>query len=173
MAAATSDDVSVHFGRGGAGNIAKHSLKDSQSPSHGADAPSRRREPSGRRFSTGIGGSGNIALARQLDRQNAEDETARLLYDIQAPGIVLVDDGYYTGIGGAANTHRPTEAEINEARGNNEHMRRQSLARINQRRESPAARRKAESPSSSWNSRRMSVAESMKDYLKNRRMSKT
>jgi len=169
----TSDNVFVHFGRGGAGNVTKPSFKDSQSPSHAADSTSSRRELSSRRFSTGIGGSGNIALARQLERQNEEDETARLLYDMQAPGIVLVDDGYYTGIGGAANTQRPTEAEINEARENNEHMRRQSLARINQRRESLAASSKAESPTSSWNGRRMSVAESMKEFLKNRRMSKT
>jgi len=197
----TGDNVAVHFGVGGAGNVVRSSLKDARRPSQGGEddsQPTNRRNSrgaSGRRFSTGIGGRGNIAFAndlQHLDEKDAEgDETARLLYDMQAPGIVLVDEGSHTGIGGAANIYRPGEAEITEARENNENIRRQSLAGINRRRESilsAAANRSSQGdndndndsstpPSINWNSppgggtggRRQSVADSMKEFIRGQR----
>ncbi|KAL6243755.1 hypothetical protein RBB50_009188 [Rhinocladiella similis] len=110
-------------------------------------------------------------MANQLERQNEVEETARLLYDMQTPGIVLSDDSYYTGIGGFANKHHPTGAEIEEARQNNDNMRRQSIASITKRRDSHASS-VHDSPSSSWNSRRMSVTDSMRDFFKARRSNK-
>ncbi|KIW42109.1 uncharacterized protein PV06_05694 [Exophiala oligosperma] len=109
-------------------------------------------------------------MANQLERQNDVEETARLLYDMQAPGIVLSGDSYYTG--GFANKHHPTEAEIEEARQNNDNIRRQSIANINKRRDSLALSIN-DTPSSSWSSRRMSVTDSMKDFFKARRSTKT
>ncbi len=74
--------------------------------------------------------------------------------------------------GGFGNKYQPTEAEIDEARQNNENIRRQSLASINKRRESLASSMAGGSPSSSWNSRRMSITDSMKDFFKGRSPSK-
>jgi hypothetical protein len=136
-----------------------------------------------------------MTAASQLEKQNEAEETSRLLYDMQAPGIVLVDEGYHTGrgkvscppssavrwrrskstdcvAGGSANKYQPTEDEIDEARQNNENIRRQSLASINKRRESLASSSAVGSPSSSWNIRRMSITDSMKDLFKGRSSSK-
>ncbi|KAI1613589.1 hypothetical protein EDD36DRAFT_417463 [Exophiala viscosa] len=172
--AATSDNVYIHHGRGGAGNVTNASMADKRRPSHSTDAQSYRREFSGRRFSTGVGGSGNMSSqsAVRQNQQNEADETARLLHDMQAPGIMLLEDPFHTGRGGAANKYKPSDEEIQEARENNENVRRQSLASVAQRRESLAALSQGESPSSSWSSRRMSVVDSMKDLLQGRRASK-
>ncbi|KAK5417049.1 hypothetical protein LTR06_003036 [Exophiala xenobiotica] len=172
MVTSTGDDVFIHIGRGGAGNVTKSSMKESRRPSHSADSQSFRQGFGQRRFSTGIGGSGNMTAASQLEKQNEAEETSRLLYDMQAPGIVLLDEGYHTGRGGSANKYQPTEDEIDEARQNNENIRRQSLASINKRRESLASSSAVGSPSSSWNSRRMSITDSMKDLFKGRSSSK-
>ncbi|KIW94559.1 uncharacterized protein Z519_04535 [Cladophialophora bantiana CBS 173.52] len=101
------------------------------------------------------------------DRREADEEMAKLLYDRQAPGIVLVEGRYHTGRGGAANKYANTEPEDQEARLNNENMRRQSLASMSHRRQSLASL----IPSSGENSRRASLA-SMRDYLMARRTSK-
>jgi hypothetical protein len=216
MVTSTGDDVFIHIGRGGAGttacssslhihenatltiepgNVTNSSVKESRRPSHSADSQSFRQGFGQRRFSTGIGGSGNMTAASQLEKQNEAEETSRLLYDMQAPGIVLLDEGYHTGrgkvscpppsavrwrgsrptdcvAGGSANKYQPTEDEIDEARQNNENIRRQSLASINKRRESLASSSAVGSPSSSWNSRRMSITDSMKDLFKGRSSSK-
>lgn len=81
------------------GNITNSSMKESRRPSYSADSQSFRQGFATRRFSTGIGGSGNITTASQLEKQNEAEETSRLLYDMQAPGIVLVDEDYHTGRG--------------------------------------------------------------------------
>ncbi|KIW82828.1 hypothetical protein Z517_02071 [Fonsecaea pedrosoi CBS 271.37] len=86
----------------------------------------------GRRFSTGIGGSGNMSVAS-----------------------------------GAANKYTNTEFEDQEARSNNENMRRLSIASMSQRRESLGS----VMGSGGGSSRRASIA-SMKDYLMRRRASK-
>jgi len=72
-----------------------------------AQNPATKAEPSvGRRYSTGIGGTGNISFARRVDDKVGdgveEEEMARLLYDRAAPGIMLVEGGYHTGIGKSA-----------------------------------------------------------------------
>jgi len=105
-------------------------------------------------------------------QQSEADETARLLHDMQTPGIVLLEDPFHTGRGGAANKYKPSDDEIQEARENNENVRRQSIASLAQRRESLATLNQRESPSSSWSSRRMSVVDSVKDILQGRRPSK-
>lgn len=122
-----------------------------------------RREFRSRRFSTGIGGIGNVSSARRLEQPKEDDEMARLLHDIQAPGLVLVEGRHHTGIGGAANTYRPTAMEANEARINNENLRRQSVADQNRRRESWAAVLPIGD-----RSRRTSIADSMKDFITGR-----
>jgi len=168
MVVTTSDKVYVHFGRGGAGNITNPSPHSSRRPGS-IDPQSTKREVSGRRFSTGIGGIGNISSANKLEQQTEAEEIAGLLHDIQAPGIVLVERDQHTGRGGAANTYRPNDTEMSEARMNNEHMRRQSLATLHQRRESLAT----SIPLSRGSSRRTSMAESMKEFIMGRRMSKS
>lgn len=81
------------------GNITSSSTKETRRPSYSADSQTFRQGFGTRRFSTGIGGSGNITTASQLEKQSEAEETSRLLYDMQAPGIVLVDEGYHTGRG--------------------------------------------------------------------------
>ncbi|OQV01160.1 hypothetical protein CLAIMM_06562 [Cladophialophora immunda] len=174
MTAHPKDQAYVHFGRGGAGNIVHSTttatrrpswIADSQSPST-ATAPAGF--PAGRRFSTGIGGWGNASAVNKCkDTPEADEEMVRLLWDRQAPGIVLVEGGYHTGRGGAANVCTNTNLEDQEARSNNENMRRQSVASMNQRRQSLASLM----PSSGETSRRGSIA-SVRDYLMKRRASK-
>ncbi|KIV77789.1 hypothetical protein PV11_09569 [Exophiala sideris] len=171
---ASGDNVYIHHGRGGAGNVTNASAVDKRRPSRSADEQSHRRGFSGRRFSTGVGGSGNMSSQSKVrqSQQSEADETGRLLHDMQTPGIVLLEDSFHTGRGGAANKYKPSDEEIQEARENNENVRRQSLASLTQRRESLATLNQGESPSSSWSSRRMSVVDSVKDILQGRRASK-
>jgi len=147
------------------GNIYSPSAKGCQRRNDQEQQP-MRREFGGRRFSTGIGGSGNISSASKLEQQNEREEMARLLHDMQAPGIVLADEGYHVGRGGAANAYKPPDSEIDEARLNNENMRRQTLANIERRRESLAG------SVGSARSRRASVTDSMRDFFSSRRVSK-
>jgi len=119
----------VHFGRGGAGTFSlltchpssastvltlhgtgnfvtasaletsrKSCSTDSQ-PSTPTDTPNPNA--AGRRYSTGVGGTGNISFARRVKDggEAQDDDMARLLYDRSAPGIVLAEGGYHTGIG--------------------------------------------------------------------------
>ncbi len=93
------------------GNVVRSSLQSYRRASQGGDddpqTTNRRNShgaaAKGRRFSTGVGGRGNIAFTNEqqhLSEKDADnDETAQLLYDMQAPGIVLVDEGSHTGIG--------------------------------------------------------------------------
>ncbi|KIX06679.1 uncharacterized protein Z518_04655 [Rhinocladiella mackenziei CBS 650.93] len=150
------------------GNVAKSSRQDSRRTSYSFEPQVVGREVRGRRFRTGIGGVGNISSTNKLGERPEAEDMACLMCDIQAPGIVLVEGSAHTGRGVGSNTYQPTDAEIEEARMNNENMRRQSITSINQRRESPAA----SLPSNTWASRRTSVADSMKDFIMGRRTSK-
>ncbi|EXJ96186.1 hypothetical protein A1O1_01312 [Capronia coronata CBS 617.96] len=84
---------------------------------------------------------------------------ASLMHDMQAPGVVLVDDGYHTGI----------DAEVDEARLNNQSMHRQSIASVGQRRESLAGGGGGGGSETGMLDRRNSVADSMKSLLLGRR----
>ena len=81
------------------GNITHSSRQDSRRPSYSLDSLPAIREVTGRRFSTGIGGTGNITSVDKLEQHDEREEMARLLHDIQAPGIVLVDGPNHTGRG--------------------------------------------------------------------------
>ncbi|KIW72082.1 hypothetical protein PV04_00303 [Phialophora macrospora] len=165
MTVQTKDKASyVHFGRGGAGNFINTSTRDTHRPLETAESQSSDQPAqfsSGRRYSTGIGGTGNISFARKVDEADDEDMT-RLLYDRSAPGIVLVQGRHHTGRGGFANVYRPSDLEDQEAQLNNENMRRQSLASVAQRRESMAMSTSV--PSSASRGRRGSLA-SMRDFV--------
>ncbi|KAJ9606455.1 hypothetical protein H2200_009416 [Cladophialophora chaetospira] len=137
----------IHFGVGGAGNCmnaASHELRrpswegDSQSPT---PVEAANTNTAGRRYSTGIGGTGNISFAKKVEARQGEgqdDDLARLLHDRSAHGIVLAEGGHHVGIGGFANRYHPTNEEDQEARHNNETMRRQSLAGVAARKASMA-----------------------------------
>ncbi|EXJ65294.1 hypothetical protein A1O7_01635 [Cladophialophora yegresii CBS 114405] len=146
MTVQTKDKVSyVHFGRGGAGNCTDAPARDARRPLWASDSKSASTPAQfniGRRYSTGIGGTGNFSFPRKVDdakdAEGKNEDMARLLYDRSAPGIVLVEGGHHTGIGGFANRYQPTDLEDQEARLNNENMRRQSLAGVARRRASMA-----------------------------------
>ncbi|KIW20719.1 hypothetical protein PV08_01296 [Exophiala spinifera] len=165
MVATKGDKLFVHIGIGGAGNV----VVDTRRPSHMTDPQPLRQDLGSRRYSTGIGGSGNIAMANQLEKQNEVEETVRLLYDMQAPGIARREESHYTG--GLGHKHHPTEAEIEETRQTNDNVHLQSIDSINKRRNGPAAR-VHDIPSWSRTSRRMSVTDSMRDLFKARRSGK-
>ncbi|OCT54456.1 hypothetical protein CLCR_00940 [Cladophialophora carrionii] len=166
----TKDNVShVHFGRGGAGNCTDASARDARRPlwtSDSGSASTAAQFSYGRRYSTGIGGTGNFSFARKVDQatdaEAKDEDMARLIYDRWAPGIVLVEGGYYTGIGDFANSYQPTDLEDQEARLNNENMRRQSLAGMARRRGNLAMSTCL--PSNGPHSRRGNLA-SMRDFV--------
>ncbi|KPI43320.1 uncharacterized protein AB675_6869 [Cyphellophora attinorum] len=157
MAATSTKRQYVHFGRGGAGmTFATEGLlcicliscdrqhdDEASRPSHvqRTAAQTSVADQQGRRFSTGVGGLGNMTSARRTSaakqsqdatsQQNYDDDDDHKAYhDHSAPGIVLVKGGHSIGIGGFANRYIPSSAEDEEAAHNNEHFRRQSLANI-------------------------------------------
>lgn len=110
------------------GNVVSGSLQDARRPSYASDDVTYRLRPA-RRFSTGIGGVGNIAI-----NDNDKSEETRALLDSSAPGLVLLSSpASHYGIGGFANTAKSSDADIKEAQENNNRIRRASLASLHRK----------------------------------------
>jgi len=177
MAVQPNKSAYLHFGRGGAGNLVNTTTEDKQDPSSFAESMSSSVPPQPgqvtgrRRFSTGIGGTGNMSSLKKLQQdQEADAKMRRELYDRSAPGIMLVEGGHHTGRGGFANRYHPTDEEIQEAKSNNEHVRRQSLAGMAERRKSSLAGKSSlPSPTveeeGTGSSRRKSSVAGLKDFV--------
>jgi hypothetical protein len=59
--------------------------------------------------------------------KNDFGDEARTAQDVDVPGIKLPETSHHTGRGGAANMYTPNEAELRDAKSNNERVRSSSF----------------------------------------------
>jgi len=74
-------------------------------------------------YSTGRGGSGNIAK-----NDPEKPEIARKRQDVDVPPVMIQEDQHHTGRGGAANTYKPSEEDVEAAREHHEKARTSSVS---------------------------------------------
>jgi len=114
--ASRSPKLTHHSGRGGAGNVISKDAASPQLESKGTPTLKTKK------YTTGRGGTGNMASNDFADESRASQ-------DVDVPGIMLPEGEHHTGRGGVANKHKPSNAEVVEAKEHNERLRRDSFHR--------------------------------------------